>query len=200
MAVSKRLRFEILRRDNHTCRYCGASAPDVQLRIDHVLPEALGGLSVPENLVTSCEPCNSGKSSVAPDQPIVADVRQSDLLWAQAMAEARAIRADMTEMREGYAIHFETMWSKWKIGSGQFGKPIPLPGDWRATLYRFYEADVAIEDIQYAVTSAMGASGVRPENTFRYFCGVVWNILRETQEAAKDIAAANLAKAKELDS
>ena len=28
MAVSKRLRYEILRRDNHTCRYCGASAPD----------------------------------------------------------------------------------------------------------------------------------------------------------------------------
>lgn len=36
MAVSKRLRYEILRRGNHTCRYCGASAPDVPLRVDHV--------------------------------------------------------------------------------------------------------------------------------------------------------------------
>lgn len=26
MSVSKRLRFEILRRDNHACRYCGATA------------------------------------------------------------------------------------------------------------------------------------------------------------------------------
>ncbi|MEU5976310.1 hypothetical protein [Streptomyces sp. NPDC047315] len=25
MAVSKRLRYEILRRDNHACRYCGAA-------------------------------------------------------------------------------------------------------------------------------------------------------------------------------
>lgn len=63
MAVSKRLRYEILRRDNHTCRYCGASAPDVPLRVDHVTPVALGGSDKPENLVTSCEPCNSGKSS-----------------------------------------------------------------------------------------------------------------------------------------
>ena len=31
MAVSKRLRFEILRRDNHACRYCGQMAPDVKL-------------------------------------------------------------------------------------------------------------------------------------------------------------------------
>ena len=41
MAVSKRLRYEILRRDNHTCRYCGESAPDVKLTIDHVVPVSL---------------------------------------------------------------------------------------------------------------------------------------------------------------
>ncbi|WP_075737496.1 HNH endonuclease [Streptomyces acidiscabies] len=63
MAVSKRLRYEILRRDNHTCRYCGASAPDVPLRVDHVTPVALGGTDTPDNLVAACEPCNSGKSS-----------------------------------------------------------------------------------------------------------------------------------------
>lgn len=39
MAVSKRLRYEILRRDEFTCRYCGRRAPDVQLTIDHVVPE-----------------------------------------------------------------------------------------------------------------------------------------------------------------
>ncbi|MYR30536.1 MULTISPECIES: HNH endonuclease [unclassified Streptomyces] len=63
MAVSKRLRYEILRRDKHTCRYCGAHAPDVPLRVDHVLPVALGGSDHPSNLATSCDPCNNGKSS-----------------------------------------------------------------------------------------------------------------------------------------
>lgn len=28
MAVSKRTRYEVLRRDNHACRYCGARAPE----------------------------------------------------------------------------------------------------------------------------------------------------------------------------
>jgi 5-methylcytosine-specific restriction endonuclease McrA len=67
MAVSKRLRYEILRRDNHTCKYCGATAPTVPLRVDHVTPVALGGTDTPDNLVTSCEPCNSGKSSSTVD-------------------------------------------------------------------------------------------------------------------------------------
>ncbi|MFF0055622.1 HNH endonuclease [Streptomyces microflavus] len=63
MAVSKRLRYEILRRDRFTCRYCGASAPDAPMRVDHVTPVALGGTDHPSNLVAACEPCNSGKTS-----------------------------------------------------------------------------------------------------------------------------------------
>ena len=54
MAVTKRMRFEILRRDNHACRYCGATAPDVKLAVDHVTPVALGGTDSPDNLVASC--------------------------------------------------------------------------------------------------------------------------------------------------
>lgn len=71
MTLSKRLRFEVLRRDNHTCRYCGASAPNVQLEVDHVVPRSLGGSDRPWNLVTACHDCNGGKSAMRPDQPLI---------------------------------------------------------------------------------------------------------------------------------
>jgi hypothetical protein len=64
MAISKRRRFEILRRDGFTCRYCGRSAPDVVLQIDHVTPRALGGSDHPSNLAAACEDCNQGKAAV----------------------------------------------------------------------------------------------------------------------------------------
>lgn len=64
MTVSKRLRFEILRRDNHACRYCGGVAPDATITVDHVVPVALGGSDDPSNLVAACKDCNAGKSSV----------------------------------------------------------------------------------------------------------------------------------------
>lgn len=85
MAVSRRLRFEILRRDKHTCRYCGASAPDVPLTVDHVIPTTLGGGDEPSNLVTACQSCNGGKTSIAPDSELVVDVQQDALRWKRAM-------------------------------------------------------------------------------------------------------------------
>lgn len=81
MSVSKRLRFEIFRRDNHACRYCGATASDTKLTIDHVTPTALGGTDGPGNLVTACTDCNSGKSATLPNPQLVADVQQDALRW-----------------------------------------------------------------------------------------------------------------------
>jgi 5-methylcytosine-specific restriction endonuclease McrA len=51
MAITKRLRFEILRRDDFACRYCGGKAPDIELTVDHVTPKALGGTDEPTNNV-----------------------------------------------------------------------------------------------------------------------------------------------------
>ena len=66
MAVTKRTRFEVLRRDGNRCRYCGASAADSPLTIDHVLPTALGGTDDPSNLVAACKDCNTAKKSSLP--------------------------------------------------------------------------------------------------------------------------------------
>jgi hypothetical protein len=63
-AESKRKRFKILARDNFTCQYCGRSAPDVRLHVDHVIPVCKGGTAEEQNLKTACEDCNMGKSGI----------------------------------------------------------------------------------------------------------------------------------------
>jgi hypothetical protein len=62
-AISKRVRFEVFKRDSFTCQYCGCKAPEVILWIDHIVPVAKGGKNDILNLVTACEPCNAGKSA-----------------------------------------------------------------------------------------------------------------------------------------
>ena len=57
-----------------TCRYCGATAPEVKITIDHIIPIALGGPDVQENLVTGWRACNGGQSSVPPDASLGGDV------------------------------------------------------------------------------------------------------------------------------
>lgn len=61
--ISSSIRFDIFQRDNHTCQYCGRTPPEVKLVVDHLIPVAQGGTDIFENLVTSCEECNSGKSA-----------------------------------------------------------------------------------------------------------------------------------------
>jgi len=56
------LRFQVLKRDSFRCTYCGRSAPNVILEIDHIKPKSRGGLFVIENLTTACKDCNIGKS------------------------------------------------------------------------------------------------------------------------------------------
>lgn len=60
-SISKKVRFEVFKRDSFTCQYCGRMAPDVILEVDHILPVAEGGTNDIMNLVTSCHDCNSGK-------------------------------------------------------------------------------------------------------------------------------------------
>ena len=59
-----RFRFEILKRDNFKCVYCGTGVKEATLHIDHVYPQSKGGLSIASNLVTACSNCNMGKSDV----------------------------------------------------------------------------------------------------------------------------------------
>lgn len=56
-------RREILRRDNHTCQYCGSLK---NLTLDHVLPRSRGGTHTWNNVVIACAPCNGRKGNRTP--------------------------------------------------------------------------------------------------------------------------------------
>ncbi len=59
--ISKKLRFEVFKRDSFKCQYCGATAPEVILHVDHMKPVSKGGSNDLTNLITSCAACNLGK-------------------------------------------------------------------------------------------------------------------------------------------
>ncbi len=56
MGVSRGLRFEVFKRDDFTCRYCGKKSPEAILEVDHVIPRSRKGTDDPENLgeIGSC--------------------------------------------------------------------------------------------------------------------------------------------------
>ena len=80
MALSKKLRFEVFKRDKFTCQYCGIKAPDVILHVDHIRPRSKGGPDDLINLVTCCVDCNLGKGprELSDDSAVVKQRSQSE--------------------------------------------------------------------------------------------------------------------------
>lgn len=82
LAVSKKTRFEVFKRDSFICQYCGKAAPSVILQVDHIHPVSGGGSNDILNLITACTDCNSGKSDrlLGDDAAVVKQINQTRLL------------------------------------------------------------------------------------------------------------------------
>lgn len=185
MSVSKSLRFQILRRDNHSCRYCGRTAPEWPMRVDHVIPVALGGPDDPSNLVTACADCNAGKAATPADAALVDDVAQDALRWSRAMECAAAIqRLDAAEEKD-LTDSFEGYWDLFTYGP--HGASVPRETSWRASIKAFRTAGVSEDAIFDAVNVAMDATHVPAAKKWRYFCGVCWKTAAQQRELAAQI-------------
>lgn len=189
MAVSRRLRYEVLRRDNHRCRYCGLTALEAELTVDHVIPVALGGSDKPENLVACCKDCNAGKSASSPDAPIVANVEQDALRWAAAMRRAAELQYVRIDEITAYADTFYEMWLEWGVGEGpeRYTFEEYLPTDWQRTLEMWYRAEITDGDLRRAIRVAFTKKNLRRQDLWKYMCGVIWRQLDDRQAIAKKL-------------
>ncbi|RDB47065.1 HNH endonuclease [Tsukamurella tyrosinosolvens] len=76
--VSARVRYEVL--SVGRCAVCGRTVADdgIRLEVDHVLPQAWGGDSEPDNLQALCVECNAGKkASIQSYEPFEAIIRRA---------------------------------------------------------------------------------------------------------------------------
>lgn len=183
MAISKRTRYEILRRDGNACRYCGSIAPDVKLTVDHVMPVALGGSDDPSNLVAACSDCNAGKSSTSPDAPLVAEVSEDAERWAEARRQAIADVAEAESQAADEFTEFYLEWTSWDKTARY------LPDNAEATFRNWISAGLTLDDIINAQNTALSARHISIFKVWRYMCGVLRNRLIEIEDRTAAILA-----------
>ncbi|MEO1147615.1 MAG: HNH endonuclease [Cyanobacteria bacterium J06638_22] len=87
---SKRMRFEVFKRDGFTCQYCGTQPPENVLVCDHIDPVKLGGKTTLENLITACEKCNQGKAA----NPLGSIIKRpdADLMYLELQQEIAELK------------------------------------------------------------------------------------------------------------
>lgn len=173
MAVSKRTRYEVFRRDNHTCRYCKSTTSP--LTVDHATPVALGGSDAPDNLVACCVDCNAGKASTVPDAETVAQVSDDARRWAAAMEQAASVMAEQVDEREAYWAEFLNNWPQYRY----------LPDSMERNVLRFYDLGLPRAVMAEAAYAAGNNKGIWDRDA--YFAAICWKRLRAMQEIAEQI-------------
>ena len=172
MAVSKRTRFEVLKRDDYTCRYCRSK--ENPLVVDHVTPVALGGSDQPSNLVAACKDCNSGKSSTSPDAALIEEVSDQQIKLAKNIEQAYEIVANEIVDREDYLEEFRRKCV------------IDLEPDWEPTLRHWHSLGVPRE-IPIDASRIAAAKGLyRSQQSYSYMCGIVWNQIGTIRDRATE--------------
>lgn len=150
--ISKKLRFEVFKRDKFQCQYCGKSAPDVVLQCDHISPVSKGGGNDILNLITSCRDCNQGKSDRLLDDDSVV-MKQREMLAEleerrQQLQEMLAWREELknldNEVVDSIALHW-----------AQSVAPFTLNENGRSSLVR-YLAKFSFAEIIEAMDLAVG--------------------------------------------
>lgn len=172
VAISKRLRFEVFKRDAFECQYCGAHPPSVILHCDHIIPVSEGGETNIDNLVTACAPCNLGKSNIPlTSVPQSLEDRAAEVAEreAQVAGYESVMRAKRKRLDENTEIVLDMYCDLW----GQTG----IRTDWFSSMKRFVEL-IGVDDCLEALDIAKRKAPWSHQKGFKYFCGVCWKKTR----------------------
>ena len=173
MAASKKIRFEVFKRDGFKCAYCGKSPPAVILEVDHIQPKAKGGKDDINNYITACFDCNRGKRDI-PLEKIPSQLEENLEVLKEKEAQLKEYRKfiDKIERRmnsdiEDICTIYSERYPGWSL-SDQF-KQISLK-----KFLQLLPKHIVIESL-YRSLSMFSEDRNR---VIQYFCGICWNIIK----------------------
>ena len=168
--ISKKMRFEVFKRDGFSCQYCGATPPKVILEVDHIDPVALGGGDEMDNLITACFPCNRGKAA-------------NELTAVpQSLADKAAETAEREEQLAGYQAILRAKRERleddtWAVFAHWRGQEETTQSRFQS-VKRFVDL-LGLDEVLDAVDITLAARIFSEGREFRYFCGVCWKKVRD---------------------
>jgi len=180
MSISKKLRFEVFKRDGFACQYCGKSPPRVMLELDHINPKSKKGKDDINNLITACFDCNRGKGNITlkkvPNSlKINLEILKEKELQLQEYNEfvaiiERRIQEEIQEIDSIYNSYFDGWWLSENFCNSSL----------KTFLKKLPKNEVA-EAMHMACSKMRGKwepNDRTADSAIKYFCGICWNLIR----------------------
>jgi CRISPR/Cas system Type II protein with McrA/HNH and RuvC-like nuclease domain len=172
-SISKKLRFEIFKRDQFTCQYCGSHPPSVILHIDHIIPVKSNGDNSIDNLITSCSSCNLGKSANSLND-IPQSLKDKAAIIKESESQLKEYAKVMQEKKD--RIYGET----WRIAASLENKDyVKEYNSHELKTIEQFIGKIGFFEVQDAAELSFNKFPYTTHNKFRYFCGICWNKIKE---------------------
>ncbi len=174
-AITPKIRFEVFKRDDFTCRYCGRKTPQVVLEVDHIVPVSKGGGNDIDNLVTSCWECNRGKgATLLTEMDNELNLHIKTILTLEREIQLAEYNEAKRRQREREDSEIDELLGYWdKLANGH-ARQLP-----NSTLLRRYLRYISAEDIKDYMEIAMSKCGDY------HGCSYLFGILRNIKDNAQ---------------
>lgn len=176
--LTKRMRFDVFKRDRFCCQYCGATPPAVILEVDHVVPVAEGGKNQIDNLVTACFDCNRGKSDrMLSDMPQTLNLKMAAIVEKREQVKAfEKLLKSERKYEESAIDSIESVFQEFfagKVFTPSFRESV-----------RGFNQQLHADQVEFAMRRACSKkSGA--DDAAKYFCGICWNIIKDRGYGAR---------------
>ena len=178
-STGKRARFEVFKRDEFTCRYCGSRPPGVILHVDHIVPVSKGGTDDLDNLATACQSCNAGKAAIPlgdKEPPLNPNAAPALKEQTEQMAEYRQWLGEFLRERAEY----ETL----VLGAISDTLEMGLSDQDNGTVLKLVDELGLPGTLELAriARAAANRKGLHYGAMWKYFCGCCWTRIREAEQ------------------
>ena len=175
MSISKKIRFEVFKRDGFKCQYCGGTPPDCLLEVDHIQPKSKEGSDDINNLITSCFDCNRGKSNVELTRIPQTLFENIDTLKEQEnqLAEYQKLIRKIERRKNKEINEVEKVFQAFYEGK-------EFTNAFRVSVKTFIKR-LSLFDVKESMEKGCSKIRTDPEGALKYFCGICWTLIRGSE-------------------
>lgn len=167
------MRFEVFKRDNFECQYCGAKPPKVPLEIDHIVPVSKNGKTTKDNLITACFDCNRGKANIELDdipRPLTETIERKKIAQLQYLDYKKVLKKEQKIIKDEIKA-VETVYCSW------FSEYC-FSDKFKITVKNFIK-NLGVTIVEEAMEKACIKIHYDEQDVLKYFCGICWNIIKD---------------------
>ena len=173
-SISKKLRFEVFKRDEFRCVYCGKTPPEITLEIDHIEPVSKGGKNDINNLVSACFDCNRGKRNIR--------LTKVPNKTSENIAILKEQEDQLKEYRKLIKKITRRVNSDIKIINNAYSEAYPgweLSESFKVGSIKKFLSLLPREEIVEALNIAISRFGNNRDRVLSYFCGICWRKIKK---------------------